>query len=181
MKKFFKILGIFLLILVVGIVILSFTGEKDVSVKRTKSIEVPVELVYAKVSDFNEFNSYSPWYALDESQKTEIIGDGNQVGDKFSWTSESFEVGSGELEMVNMEENTSVDQKLTIKGMFEITHNCGYTLEKKGEMETEITWYLEGENNFIGRVFSNFMSTDDMVGGMYEDGLEKLRKELEGK
>lgn len=181
MKKFFKILGIFLLIIAAGVAVLFFTGDKDYNVTRTQTIKVPVELVYAKVSDFNEFNSFNPWYDLDESQKTEVIGYPNSDKHEFHWDSKNNEVGKGKMEITSVKPNENVDMKLTFYSPFENSTNCGFDLAKKGEMETSITWYLRGENDAMGKIMSNFMSMDDMIGSKYEKGLEKLRAELEGK
>lgn len=181
MKNFLKITGILFLVLILGIVVLSFTGDKDFEVTRTKSIKVPVELVYAKVADFNEFNSFNPWYDLDETQTTNVEGEALTVGSKFSWDSESNEVGKGDMVITNLEENKTVDMTITTYMPMENSNSCGFQLAKSGEMETEVTWYLKGDNDFIGRVFSNFMSFDEMIGPKYEKGLELLRKGLEGK
>jgi hypothetical protein len=181
MKKFLKITGILFLILILGIVVLYFTGDKDFEVTRTKTIKVPVELVYAKVADFNEFNSFNPWYDLDETQTTSVKGEGLTVGSEFSWDSKSKDVGKGLMVITNLEENKTVDMDITTYMPMENTNKCGFNLSKSGEMETEVTWYLKGDSDFIGKVMSNFMSIEDFIGPKYEKGLELLRAGLEGK
>ena len=70
MKKFLKITGILFLILALGIVVLYFTGDKNFEVSRSKTIAVPAELVYSKVADYNEFNSFKNlgWPTIIESK-----------------------------------------------------------------------------------------------------------------
>ena len=40
--------------------------------------------------------------------------------------------------------------------------------------KSEVTWGFKGENDFVSRVFSVFMSTENAVGPMFEKGLEIL-------
>ncbi len=43
-----------------------------------------------------------------------------------------------------------------------------------------MTWKVDGQNNFVGRLMCIFMNMDKMVGGMFEKGLAKLKTTVEG-
>ena len=44
---------------------------------------------------------------------------------------------------------------------------------------TQITWTMDGENNFVGKAFSLFTNMDKMIGSDFERGLVGLKKVAE--
>ena len=55
-----------------------------------------------------------------------------------------------------------------------------FDLVPEGTTRTQVTWSMEGEQDFMGRVFSVFVSMDSMIGGDFERGLVNLAARLHG-
>jgi hypothetical protein len=49
-----------------------------------------------------------------------------------------------------------------------------FTLAPAGD-GTTVTWAMKGENRFIGKLISVFMSMDRMIGEQFEAGLANLK------
>lgn len=45
----------------------------------------------------------------------------------------------------------------------------------------EVTWSIDGENDFMGKFFGLVMGMEDMIGSAYEDGLADLKRIAEEK
>ncbi|HMC72411.1 MAG TPA: SRPBCC family protein, partial [Mycobacteriales bacterium] len=45
---------------------------------------------------------------------------------------------------------------------------------------TQVTWTMDGHNDFVGKTFSLVMNMDKMVGGDFERGLAQLKAVAEG-
>src|SRR5437868_2755440 len=45
---------------------------------------------------------------------------------------------------------------------------------------TQVTWTMDGHNDFVGKAFSLVMNMDKMVGGDFERGLSQLKAVAEG-
>ena len=52
---------------------------------------------------------------------------------------------------------------------------AGFDIEASGA-GSKVTWWVEGENNFMGKAFGLFMDMDKMIGDTYAEGLANLGK-----
>ena len=58
---------------------------------------------------------------------------------------------------------------------FPATNTTTFTLTPSGD-GTDVSWVMEGENTFMGKVFSVFGDMDAMIGKDFERGLENLER-----
>jgi hypothetical protein len=71
MKKFFKRLGIVILVLAVVYLILCLFGPKDAMVTRSTTVNVTPEFAMSKLGDYKFFHDkWSPFTKLDSNMKT---------------------------------------------------------------------------------------------------------------
>jgi hypothetical protein len=45
--------------------------------------------------------------------------------------------------------------------------------------QTEVTWLMTGENNYLAKALCLFMNMDKMIGGQFEKGLAALKAAAE--
>jgi effector-binding domain-containing protein len=167
-----KTILIILLTLLGLFVILGFIGPKSFRVERSLVIAAPVDVVFNRVSKLAEMKNWGPWQAMDKDQVQSIEGTDGTVGAVWKWEGDT--VGKGMQEIVAIETNKSVRTKLTFLEPMEAVNESTYDLEDLGD-STRITWGLQGENDFLGRVMGLFKVMDRMIGPDFERGLSNLK------
>ena len=61
---------------------------------------------------------------------------------------------------------------------FPATNIAEFTFKPDGG-ETEVTWSMRGEKNFIAKAIHLFLSMDKMIGGQFEKGLASMKAAAE--
>lgn len=167
-----KTILIILLALAGLFIILGLMGPKTFRVERSAVIQAPTEVVFNRVGKLSEMKNWGPWQEMDKDQVQRIEGTDGTVGAVWAWEGDT--VGKGMQEIVAIEPNKSVRTKLTFLEPMEAVNEGTYDLESMGD-STRITWGLEGENGFVGRVMGVFMDMDKMLGPDFEKGLSNLK------
>jgi len=170
----YVITGIILVFLV--LVILSPKGydvSRSIEVERSKA-EVYHHLKYLKNQDI-----WSPWSKKDPHMKKDFKGEDGNVGAMTSWEGNK-EVGSGEQEITALKKNERIEAKLRFLKPWKSESDCYFQLNEIADNKTKVTWGFTGQNAFPMSIFMLFMSMDKMVGKDFEEGLEGLKKHLEG-
>lgn len=165
-----------ILIFIVGLIalflIFAIFLPSSYQVKRSTTINAPVETVFNNVADFNNYLHWNPWSKMDPEAKNSISGNGNQVGD--SWTWDGQVVGKGSLTYVEINALQSIKSKLVFTAPREDTADDLWEFEKNGNI-TNVVWTLKGELAYpIGRFMGFFL--DDMLGKDMENGLQNLKE-----
>ena len=171
--KFVKIVLGIVIVLVAAFVIGAMLLPSGQYVERSAVINADQSRIFALVSDYQEFNKWSPWAALDPDAKYEFSGPATGVGSKMIWRSEHPNVGSGTQEIVDIQPNTMVRTKLTFEG-FDTPSFATFTL-KPTDSGTHVTWAFDANmDTMLGRYMGLMM--DKWVGGDYERGLARLKE-----
>ncbi|ADR21254.1 hypothetical protein MATR_11170 [Marivirga tractuosa] len=170
----FAILGFVLLVLIVG----AFTEkeyavERDIVIDRSKS-EVFDYVKYLKNQDY-----FSKWSSMDPDMKKEFKGVDGTVGFISSWTSDNSDVGVGEQEILNIEEDKRIDYALRFFEPFESSEKAYIELESVGENQTRVIWGFKGKMDYPMNLMLLTMDFDAMLGADFEYGLQELKKILE--
>jgi hypothetical protein len=87
-------------------------------------------------------------------------------------------VGAGRMEIIDAPPPSRVAIKLDFIRPFEAHNTAEFTLEPKGDL-TNVTWAMQGQNVFVGKVMSVFLDMDKMVGKDFETGLANLKATAE--
>ena len=142
-------------------------------VERSTVINADPAKLFTLVSDYREFNKWSPWAALDPDAEYEFSGPPTGVGSKMIWRSEHPNVGNGEQEIVDIEPGTMVRSKLTFEG-FDTPSFATITLAPMAN-GTKVTWAFDANmETMLGRYMGLMM--DKWVGADYERGLARLKE-----
>ncbi|HMP57868.1 MAG TPA: SRPBCC family protein [Gemmatales bacterium] len=168
-----KVLFIVLLLLAAvfligGLFILD--GKYDVS--RSITIKASPEAIHEQVGDLRAWPKWLPFTKHDTSVVTKIEQP-TGVGAKQTWTGKS---GNGRLEFTTSSAESGIefdmvfDEKYASKGMLKY---------KAAGAETEVTWRMQGQNDdLVGKWFAAV--TPYMIGPMFEEGVQDLKKLVEG-
>lgn len=158
---------------VVGILlVLGMFKEPHFRVERTTVINAPVGAVYANVSSLANMEKWGPWKEMEHNMTSQMSGSADgQVGAISHWKSDESE---GEQELAELVPDQKVRTKLRFISPWEANNEGTFDLSAMGD-STKVTWGIQGENNFMGRVMSVFMNMDKMVGPMFEKGLANLK------
>lgn len=171
--KTLKIILIVLAVVLGGYAIWMATLNGQYNVQRTVVINATPEVVYAEVSDFKTWPTWTSWFEKDSTMTTTFSEPSNGVGAWYTWQSKE---GAGRMDLVSAEPNASIQSTIEFEGMG--SSNVNWIL-KPVDGGTEVTWTMEGEMPFFFRWMANSM--DEGIGPDYEQSLAKLKANLESR
>lgn len=160
------------------ILIYAAFSPAEYSIQREVVINAPAEKIFPYLNNQKLAEQWGPWLETDPSAKMTYSGPDEGVGAIASWTG-GQQLGTGSATIVDSIPNQKVTIKLAYTEPFQMEQLSDYIAEAAGE-QTKVIWKVTGQNNFIGRVMCIFVSMDKMVGGMFEEGLNKLKTVIEG-
>ena len=170
------------LYIVGGVVVLfllfAYTSPRMARMNRSVQINATAEQVFPYLNNLKTFvDQWSPWTEKDPNAAHEYNDIAEGVGAYYSWKGEPKKVGEGEMKIVESEANKHVKTHLAFKGRGDAY--ASWIVREAGNGVT-VTWDFEADNgmNPMGRIFGRFM--DKFLGPDYENGLNKLKKVIEG-
>ena len=166
------------ILIAIGVVLAGFlafaaTRPDTYHVERTKQIDAPAEAVFPQLVDFKAWGQWSPWDKLDPQMQKTFDGPPGVVGSGYSWQGND-QVGKGKMTITEIEPLKHAAYKLEFIEPFQSVASTNIRLEPKGADATQVTWSMEGNNNFVSKVMSIFMDMDSMIGADFEKGLASL-------
>jgi carbon monoxide dehydrogenase subunit G len=169
------------LLIVVIAAVLGFAATKPDAfrIQRSASIKAPAEKIFALINDFHRWGSWSPWEKLDPALKRTYSGAGNGLGAVYEWEGNK-KVGKGRMEITQTSPPSKVTIKLDFLKPFEAHNTAEFMLESQGD-STSVTWVMDGQQPYMFKVMTLFLSMDKMVGKDFETGLANLKSITESK
>jgi carbon monoxide dehydrogenase subunit G len=168
---FKKVLWVFLALVVVFVVVVSFQPA-EFTISRTSQVSAPPAAVFAQVNDFHQWQAWSPWDKMDPSMKKEYAGPAQGEGSSYTWSG-SGQVGEGKMTIVKSQPERIQIQLDFLKPM-KATNQAEFTFQPQGQ-GTAVTWSMSGQKNFVAKAFGLFFNMDKLVGGEFEKGLASLK------
>jgi uncharacterized protein YndB with AHSA1/START domain len=146
-------------------------------VERSTYVDAPPERVFALLTDFHQWPSWSPWEELDPAMNRTHSGAGSGKGAVYEWSGNKKE-GQGRMEITESVPSQKVGIKLDFIAPFE-AHNTTEITLAPSDSGTSVRWAMMGSSPFLMKVMGLFVSMDKMVGKDFEKGLAKLKAQLE--
>jgi len=174
----FKIVGIAVLVLIVGVLVFAASKPDSFRVQRTASIKAPPEKVFALINDLKGWNTWSPYEKKDPAMKRTLSGAPTGKGAIYEWSGNK-DVGRGRMEITDAAPPSKVLIKLDFIEPFEAHNTAEFDLQPRGDMN-DVTWALYGPSPFIAKVMGLFFNMDTMIGRDFETGLANLKAVAEG-
>jgi len=174
MKKWiFRILKV-VGVLVALYIVVAFFSPEGYKVERKRTIAASNEVIYSLVSNFDEWNQWSPWSEKDSTVVYEISGEDGTVGCVQSWVGDPELSGTGQLEITELIENQKMWYELTMTE-YNMKSFGGFTIQpSKSKDSVIVSWSDSASFPFFTRPFGLFMDVEEMIGKDFERGLEKL-------
>ncbi len=142
------------------------------TVERSATVGAPPEQVYAAISDFHRWPSWSPWEDLDPDLQRTYSGAEQGVGAVYEWKG-NRKAGEGRMEITEAEPSQRVTLALDFLKPFKSSNTTTFTLTPAGG-GTKVDWTMVGPKTFFTKIMGIFKSMDAMVGPDFEKGLRQL-------
>lgn len=171
MKKALLIAGVTLGLLVGGFVTYVATRPTDFHVERSRTIAASPEQLRPYFEDFEQWGTWNPWDALDPDMTKEFSDPPRGEGAWYTWNGND-DVGKGKMTITKVTPE-SVSYHLEFIEPFASEADTTIDFESSGD-GTEVTWSMDGKNDFMGKLVGVFMDFDAMIGADFEKGLGNL-------
>ena len=167
-------IGIGVVAVLVVLVAVSFLLPRQVVIERDIVIDAPAQKVFPYLVEFEKFNTWSPWAAMDPKTVHEYVGTPGEVGSMMKWKSDVTGEGSQKLTESRPFEYARMELDFGQGG----PSAAYYKVEAQGD-KTHVVWGFDGDmgNNPIGRYMGLMM--DSWLGKDYEAGLKSLKTVIE--
>lgn len=172
-----KMIGIGVAVVIAGILILAAMQPDNFKIERKGAIKAPPEKVFGFLNDFKNWTAWSPWEKKDPAMKRNFGPVTAGKGATYAWEGNK-NVGIGNMEIAESAPPTKLAIRLNFVKPFEANNLVNFTLTPAAG-GTEVTWSMEGKNNFMSKIMQVFMSMDKMVGPDFEAGLANLKAAAE--
>jgi uncharacterized protein YndB with AHSA1/START domain len=166
-----------LAVLVGGFAAVVALQPSEFRITRSVTISAPPEVVFAQVNDFHNWEAWNPWGKLDPGMQQSYEGSLAGPGALYTWAGNG-NVGEGRMTIVESRPPERIQIQLEFLKPIAATNTAEFTFEPQGDATT-VTWSMTGRSNFIGKAIGLFMDMDQMVGGMFEQGLAAMKSVAE--
>jgi len=139
-------------------------------IERSIDIEAPAGDVYNVISDFNKWQSWSPWLLMEPDAKVTVADDAKS----YEW--EGHRVGSGNMKILDEDENKFIDYELNFLKPWKSFARTNFKLSQEGNA-TKVTWSMDSGLPFFMFWMKKMMQA--YVGADYERGLDMLKSYVE--
>jgi uncharacterized protein YndB with AHSA1/START domain len=169
----FQTVFLALLVLIVALLLITATRPRHFRIARSTQINAPAETVFALVSDFHEWEKWSPWEGIDTNIQRTYSGATQGAGAVYEWRGNK-DIGQDRMEITTANAPDKLVLSLHFSVPFEARNTVEFTLTRQGS-GTHIEQAMFGPSPFISRLMGLFFSIEKMVGGKYETGLANLK------
>ena len=169
-----------LIVIAVAIVaVLAYAASKPDTfmVRRSASIAAPPEKIFPMIDDLRAQSAWSP-FEKDPNMKRTHSGAPRGKGAVYAWDG-NRQVGAGQIAITESVPSSKVVLLLDMVRPFKAHNTVEFTLDRIGA-GTNVTWAMQGRQPYMAKVMGLFVDCDKMCGGLFEEGLAKLKALAEG-
>ena len=164
-------------IAVVGLLLYAASRPGNFHIQRSTHIAASAEKIYPYLSDFHKGQLWSPYEKKDPAMQRSFSGAENGRGSIYEFAG-NREVGKGRLEIVETQEPTRVVLTLDMREPMQGHNVVTYSIRPDGA-GSEVSWAMDGDCNFFGKLMGVFFNMDKMIGGDFATGLANLKTLVE--
>ncbi len=179
MAKFFKVIGIILIVILIIPLIAGFFLKKEYQAERSIEVLRDLDEVFDYLLMLKNQDDYSAWSRMDTSMKHIYQGIDGTVGFISGWESADKNLGKGEQEIVAIQPYERIDYKLRFIKPFRAESDVYLITEHAGEGKTLVRWGITGRINYPFNVMLVFMNMEQSLGDDFNQGLQNLKTILE--
>ena len=116
---------------------------------------------------------------MDPNMEKSFRGTDGTVGFVSAWKSEEEDVGSGEQEILRIDEGKRIDFELRFFEPFESSDLAYMATERISDNQTKVKWGFDGKMAYPMNLMLLFMDFEGMIGDDLQSGLQNLKSNLE--
>jgi Polyketide cyclase / dehydrase and lipid transport len=161
---------------IVAVLAYAATQPDRFEVQRSTSIRASANQIFPLINDLRTFNTWNPFDKKDPNVKGTYSGPESGKGAAYAF--ESSQTGTGRIEIADMAPPSRVTMRLTMIKPLAADNRVQFILQPQGEM-TRVTWAMDGEVPFVGKLIHLFVDMDRMVGQEFAAGLAELKVRAE--
>lgn len=169
------LLGLAAVLAILVVVILM--RPDDFKVTRSATMAATPQAVFDQINDFHQWDAWSPWKQLDPDAKITFDGPQSGKGAVFKWAGNS-NAGEGQQTIEESIPGELIRIRLEFIKPFPGVSQTEFTFKPEGA-NTQVTWTMSGENNFMAKAMSLVIDCDKMMGGFFEEGLASIKRIVE--
>jgi len=162
---------------VAAVLVYAASKPDTFQVRRSTSIAAPPEKIFPMIDDLRAQSAWSP-FEKDPNMKRTHSGAPRGKGAVYAWDG-NRQVGAGQIAITESVPSSKVVLLLDMSRPFKAHNTVEFTLDRIGA-GTNVTWAMQGRQPYMAKVMGLFVDCDKMCGGMFEEGLAKLKALAEG-
>jgi uncharacterized protein YndB with AHSA1/START domain len=176
MLKFLLVAALVIVVIVLCVLALAATKPARFTVQRNITVQAPPEKVFALINDLRRWPEWSGDERDESTVRRSYSGAPAGKGAVCEWEG-TGSAGKGRIEIVESSPNMIRLQADWARPFAARNINI-FTSEPQGNA-TRVTWTLDGENVFMLRIMTIFVTADRLMGSHLERGLSDLKSAAE--
>jgi uncharacterized protein YndB with AHSA1/START domain len=176
MLKILLIATIVIVVILIAVLVLAAAKPARFTIQRSITIHAAPEKVFASINDLRQWPEWSADDRDDPTIMRKYSGAPAGKGAICEWEGKG-NAGKGRLEVIESSPNLIRLQADWVKPFAARNVNV-FTVEPQGN-GTRVTWMLDGENVFMLKVMTVFVTSDRVMGSHFEKGLAGLKATAE--
>lgn len=172
--KSLKYIFFLVLIGIIGGSVYIATLDGSFDIHESKTMKVPISVVYKNINDFKNWEDWGPWYELDSTIVASFPEKTSGIGASYSWTGKD---GNGSMKTVSVIQDKEIIQQIDFGSGStpEVYWNFNSTKDS-----TEVIWGMRGASSFGEKIYWLINGgIEKNMQPMYKRGLELLEIQLE--
>jgi polyketide cyclase/dehydrase/lipid transport protein len=174
--KIVRIVVSLIAVIVAAVLAYAATRPDRFEVQRSTSIRASADRIFPLISDLRTFNTWNPFDKKDPNIKGTYSGPESGKGAAYAF--ESSQTGTGRIEIADAAPPSRVTMRLTMSKPLAADNRVQFILQPQGDA-TRVTWAMDGEVPFVGKLIHLFVDMDRMVGQEFAAGLADLKTRAE--
>lgn len=174
-KKIALGVGAVILLAIGGLLVAAAVQPDHYRVERSREIAAAPDAIQPELADLERWSEWNPWAELDPNMELTYSDPPSGEGAWYEWAGND-DVGRGRMEITSVSP-TRVTYDLSFIEPFASESAVELRLEPEGEA-TRVVWVMEGDNDFVSKLFGVFMDMDAMIGSDFERGLANLDRRV---
>lgn len=156
-----------------GFLIYVAMRPSDFRIERSLTLSASLEMVFARINDLRQFNSWNPFALADPAIQLTYSGSSSGQDAAYHWESKG-RAGTGSMKITESTAPTRVVMDLKFIKPFAANNVATFALTPDGT-GTKVTWSMTGCNRYTHKLMGTIFNMDKMVGGEFAKGLNNLK------
>lgn len=168
-----KFIALAIVAIVIVVLVIAATRPDTFRVERSVLIQAPPHRIFEQLNDFQRWRAWSPYEKLDPAMTREIDGAAQGVGATYRWDG-NRKAGAGRMEIVEASPGSHLRIQLDFTRPMEAHNIAEFSIAPEGDA-SRVTWSMQGQQPYLGKLFGLVFNMDRMIGKDFEEGLQNLK------